>query len=259
MRNFDFKSWYHDFLKFKKPLETKPVHVAIIMDGNGRWAKQRGLPRSAGHRAGMERVRDAVAVCLENGVKYLTLYAFSTENWHRPNEEVSFLMDLFEKTMQTEVEKIHQQNVKIRFIGLKQNLSHTLVALMDQSERLTANNQALTLNIALNYGGRTEIIAAVKGIGRAIQKEGLNPEDVTDEVFAAHLFTAGEPDPDLLIRPGGEHRISNFLIWQMAYTELYFSDHYWPDFGKEDILKAFYFFSQRERRFGRVKEGKAAK
>jgi undecaprenyl diphosphate synthase len=204
----------------------------------------------------MERVRDIVEVCIQTRVKYLTLYAFSTENWQRPAEEVDFLMDLFEKSLPIEVAKLHQNNVKVRFIGLKQGLSSKLVALMEQAEVLTANNNALTLNIAINYGGRSEIIAAAKGLLRAALKNELNPETVDEAALANHLFTAGQPDPDLLIRPGGECRISNFLVWQLAYTEMYFSDLYWPDFSKDQLLKAFHFYSQRERRYGRVKEVK---
>ncbi|MGE5583003.1 MAG: isoprenyl transferase [Bacillota bacterium] len=247
------QKWFHQLKLPGEPLKAVPVHLGIIMDGNGRWAAKRGLPRTAGHQAGLERIRDTVEVCLETGVRYLTLYAFSTENWQRPPEEVDFLMNLFEKTLQTEVEKIHKQNVKIRFIGLKQNLSPGLVESMEKCQRLTAANTALTLNIAINYGGRSELVAAVKGIVRAVQKKELDLESVNEKVLADHLFTAGQPDPDLLIRPGGERRTSNFLIWQLAYTELYFSDLYWPDFGREEILKAFRYYSRRERRFGRVK------
>jgi undecaprenyl diphosphate synthase len=255
-----FKKWFQSKPSIpglpltQKRIAIVPAHVAIIMDGNGRWANKRGLPRTAGHRAGLERIRDAVAVCLETGVKHLTIYAFSTENWQRPTEEVSFLMNLFEKTLQTEVANLHQQNVQIRFIGLKQGLAPSLVELMERSELLTAGNVALTLNIAINYGGRSEIIAATKGLLRAVLKKELSLESVTEEALANHLFTIGQPDPDLLIRPGGERRISNFLVWQLAYTELYFSDLFWPDFGKDQMIKAFQYYSQRERRFGRIKE-----
>jgi undecaprenyl diphosphate synthase len=250
------KKWFPQIPRAQNKVENVPVHVAIIMDGNGRWANKRSLPRTAGHQAGMERIRDAVAVCLQYDVKYLTLYAFSTENWQRPAEEVGFLMNLFEKALKTEVEKLHQQNVKIRFIGLKQGLPPTLVELMENSEKLTAPHQALTLNIAINYGGRSEIISATKGLLRAVHKTELMIENITEQALAGHLFTADQPDPDLLIRPGGERRISNFLVWQLAYTELYFTDLYWPDFGKEEMIKAFQFYSQRERRFGRIKEVK---
>ncbi|TCL69418.1 undecaprenyl diphosphate synthase [Hydrogenispora ethanolica] len=232
-----------------------PQHVAIIMDGNGRWARKRGLPRTAGHRAGMERVRDAIDVCLETKVPYLTLYAFSTENWRRPVEEVSALMDLFSQAFQHEVQGIHQKGVQIRFIGLRDGLSPSMVSAMDKAERLTAGNQLLHLNVALNYGGRAEIVSAITTMVSEIQQSKLSIEKITESEFAKFLFTSGQPDPDLLIKPGGEYRISNFLIWQLAYTELYFSDTYWPDFGRDELLKAFAFFSGRERRFGGIRGG----
>ncbi len=253
---------YMDVLKnwFRKPtiatpnkLKNVPAHIAIIMDGNGRWANNRGLPRSAGHRAGLERVRDTVAFCLETGVRYLTLYAFSTENWQRPENEVGFLMNLFEQSLPVEAAKLHQHHVKIRFIGLKQGLPAKLLELMEQAETLTVNNNALTLNIAINYGGRSEIVFAIKGLVRSVLEKEITPEEITELTLADHLFTPGQPDPDLLIRPGGENRTSNFLIWQLAYTELYFSDLYWPDFSREQLLKACEYYSRRERRFGRVK------
>lgn len=255
----NFTTWLKQIKPFKtqsKPVPRVPVHVAIIMDGNGRWAKQRGLPRSAGHRAGMERVRDAVDSCLEAGVRYLTLYAFSTENWHRSPEEVNDLMDLFEEALHDEIPKLHKKGVQIRFIGLKQGLRPTLLELMEKDEQLTAANRGLTLNIAINYGGRSELIAAAKGLMRSAIKGELNPEELTEAEMAKHLFTAGQPDPDLLIKPGREYRISNFLIWQLAYTEFYFSQILWPDFGKSEMMKAFAEYGRRERRFGGVKEGK---
>lgn len=251
-------TWFKRIKQLKKQSlpDHIPVHVAIIMDGNGRWAQQRGLPRSAGHHAGMERVRDAVESCLEAGVRYLTLYAFSTENWHRPPEEVNYLMDLFEEAMRDEIPKMHQKGVRVRFIGLKQGLRPTLVKYMEQSEELTSANRNLTLNLAINYGGRSELIAAAKGLMRAAVNGEIKPEELTEAELAKHLFTAGQPDPDLLIKPGREYRISNFLIWQMAYTEFYFSDLYWPDFGKNQMEQAFAEYGRRERRFGGVKEGK---
>lgn len=243
----------------KKPDAPKivPEHVAIIMDGNGRWAERRGLPRSAGHRAGVDRIRDTIEACLEHGVKYLTLYAFSTENWNRPASEVDFLMNLFMEALQKEVPELHQQQIRIRFIGLKDKLAPQLVELMEKSEKLTSANNRLTVNIAINYGGRSEIMAAVKGIARQVREGRLEPDGLQEEVLTARLFTSGQPDPDLLIRPGGEKRISNFLIWQMAYTELYFTDDYWPEFSKKHLLAAFESYSNRERRFGRVKGGKS--
>jgi undecaprenyl diphosphate synthase len=237
----------------KQILINPPKHVAIIMDGNGRWAKQRGLPRTAGHKVGLDRVQDAVEVCLEVGIKHLTLYAFSTENWSRPSEEVNFLMNLFKESIQKHALKLHENGIKIRFIGSKKELDPSLIKMMEENEKLTAQNEALILNIAINYGGRAELLLALKGIGREVQRGSLNPEQLNEAEIEKHLYTAGQPDPDLLIKPGGEYRISNFLIWQMAYTEFYFTKLYWPDFGKTEMMKAFHEFSQRERRFGGIR------
>ncbi len=245
------KWWF----KKKPSVIMAPEHLAIIMDGNGRWAEKRGLPRSAGHRVGVDRIRDTIEVCLKSGVKHLTLYAFSTENWNRPAAEIDYLMNLFLESLQNEAPKLHKQQIRIRFIGLKEKLASNLVELMEESERLTANNHGLTLNIALNYGGRSEIMAAVKGIARLVKEGKVDPEQLQEADLAQRLFTAGQPYPDLLIRPGGESRISNFLIWQVAYTELYFSELYWPEFTKSDLLAAFESFGRRERRFGRTKGG----
>lgn len=241
----------------KKPNIPKviPEHVAIIMDGNGRWAEKRGLPRTAGHRVGLERVREIIEACIEYGVKYLTLYAFSTENWNRPTSEVNFLMNLFLETLENEISRMDQQQIKLRFIGLKEKLAPDLVNLMEKGEKLTSTNTGLTVNIAINYGGRSEILAAVKGIARQVKEGRLEPELFQEEDLTRRLFTSGQPDPDLLIRPGGERRISNFLIWQSAYSELYFTDHYWPDFSKEQLLAAFESYNSRERRFGKVRGG----
>jgi undecaprenyl diphosphate synthase len=189
---------------------------------------------------------------VEYGVKHLTLYAFSTENWNRPAAEVDYLMNLFSEALQKEVPKMHKQQVKLRFIGLKDKLAPDLVELMEESEKLTSANNKLTVNFAINYGGRSEIIAAVKGIARQIREGGLEPNYLQEEDLTKRLFTMGQPDPDLLIRPGGEKRISNFLIWQLAYTELYFTNDYWPEFSKKHLLAAFEWYSKRERRFGRV-------
>jgi undecaprenyl diphosphate synthase len=232
-----------------------PRHVAIIMDGNGRWAEERGLPRTAGHRAGLERIRDAVNLCLDLGIKHLTLYAFSTENWKRPPAEVDFLMKLFNEALHNEIDGLHQRGVRVKFIGLRTDLNPALLKLMDTSEAQTVNNQALTLNFAINYGGRPEIVNACKEITQAVLQGRLQTEAITEAIFSNYLFTAGQPDPDLLIKPGKEWRISNFLIWQMAYTEFYFSDLYWPDFGKDAFMEALSFFGRRERRFGGIKRG----
>ncbi|HEX3044675.1 MAG TPA: isoprenyl transferase [Bacillota bacterium] len=261
MRIFDWLKNLHFFKNDSREPGPRvvPSHIAIIMDGNGRWAQKRGLPRFVGHRTGLERVRDAVEVCLKVGVKHLTLYAFSTENWNRPAEEVGFLMNLFEESLGKEVAELHQNGVKIRFIGLKQELNSSLIRLMEEAETLTSGNTSLTLNIAINYGGRAELTAAMKGIARAVARGELDPEQIGETDISNHLFTAGQPDPDLLIKPGREYRISNFLIWQMAYTEFYFSQLMWPEFGKEEILKAIDEYSKRERRFGTVKEGGATR
>lgn len=238
-------------------LAAVPKHLAIIMDGNGRWAKERSLPRTLGHRAGMERIRDAITVCLDYGVAYLTLYAFSTENWARPAEEVGFLMNLFEEALKKEIDALHQKDVKVRFIGLKNNLSPSLLELMEQSEKKTENNQALVLNLAINYGGRAEIVSAVRGIARAVQRGEFDPDNLDESAISERVFTAGQPDPDLLIRPGKESRISNFLIWQAAYAEFYFSDKYWPEFGRNELIAAFAYYSRKERRFGGIKRGES--
>jgi undecaprenyl diphosphate synthase len=251
-----FLTWFGKQQLHKTEFSKLPVHVAIIMDGNGRWAKARGLSRSAGHRAGLDRVKDAVEACLEAGVQYLTLFAFSTENWQRPTDEVDFLMKLFSESMASEVAKLHKHGVRIRFIGGREKLDPSLTRLIEGSETLTQNNRALTLNIAVNYGGRAELVRAVREISRRVSNEELTLEQVTEAEIAKYLFTAGQPDPDLLIKPGGEFRISNFLIWQMAYTEFYFTKLYWPDFGKNEMFKAFQDYSSRDRRFGAVKEGK---
>lgn len=234
-------------------LDKLPQHIAIIMDGNGRWANRRGLPRTAGHRVGMERVQDAVNVCLEYGISYITLYAFSTENWKRPSEEVNYLMNLFEYALEKEMDKLAKKKVRVCFIGLRDNLRPSLVQLMERTEALTADNEMLTLNLAINYGGRSEIVAATKGVIQAVQRGELEPEQLDEANFANYLFTAGQPDPDLLIKPGGETRISNFLLWQMAYTELYFCKKYWPDFGCDELEVAIAFFSRKKRRFGGIK------
>lgn len=243
------------FGKKSKIPKLIPEHVAIIMDGNGRWAEKRGLPRTAGHRVGVERIRDIIEACIECGVKYLTLYAFSTENWNRPTSEVDFLMNLFLEALQNEVPRMNKQQIQLKFIGLKEKLTPDLVKLMEESEKLTSTNSGLTVNIAINYGGRSEILAAVKGIARQVKEGKLDPDFLQEEDLTGRLFTTGQPDPDLLIRPGGERRISNFLIWQTAYTELYFTDHYWPDFSKEQLLAAFESYNCRERRFGKVRGG----
>ncbi len=229
-----------------------PRHIAIIMDGNGRWALSRGLPRLAGHRAGTENLRRLIEACVEFGVEYLTLYAFSTENWGRPVEEVRGLMRILEDVIDRELKELHQEGVQLRHIGRLDRIKPSLKRKVLNAIELTKNNQRLILNIAFNYGGRDEIIFAI----RKIIEDGVSPDEVTSEMVSQYLFTAGVPDPDLIIRTSGELRGSNFLIWQGAYAEWYFTPVYWPDFGKEELRKALDEYSQRERRYGHVKSKK---
>ena len=231
--------------------EHIPTHIAIIMDGNGRWALARGLPRLAGHRAGTENLRRIIEACIEFGIRYLTIYAFSTENWGRPQEEVMGLMSIVEDVIDRELQELHDQGVQLHHIGRLDRLNPVLRDKVLQAIEYTKNNDRLVLNVAFNYGGRNEIICAVQ---RIIQ-DGVKAEDVTDELISRYLFTAGVPDPDMIIRTSGELRGSNFLIWQGAYCEWYFTPTYWPDFDKEQLRIALEEFSHRERRYGRVSPG----
>jgi undecaprenyl diphosphate synthase len=234
--------------------EKMPAHIAIIMDGNGRWAISRGLPRLAGHRAGTENLRRVIETCIEFGINYLTLYAFSTENWGRPEEEVRGLMRILEDVIDRELQELHDQGVQLRHMGRLDGLRPTLREKVLHAIDYTKNNQRLVLNVAFNYGGRDEIVYAVQNIMRS----GEHWEDVDDELISKYLFTAGVPDPDLIIRTSGELRGSNFLIWQGAYSEWYFTPTFWPDFDKEELRKALWEFSRRERRYGGVpRKGKA--
>jgi undecaprenyl diphosphate synthase len=225
-----------------------PAHVAIIMDGNGRWAKKRGLPRLAGHRAGTENLREIIKACVEFGVKYLTIYAFSTENWGRPADEVEGLMHILEDVIDQELEELHQQGVQLVHIGQLERLDPSLRNKVKKSIELTKDNHRLTVCIAWNYGGRDEIVCAIK----RIIEDGLKPEQICDDLVSDYLFTAGIPDPDLIIRTSGEMRISNFLIWQSAYSEWYVTPILWPDFNRDEFRKALIDFGQRERRYGLV-------
>jgi len=229
-------------------LTKVPTHIAIIMDGNGRWARQRGLPRLAGHRAGTENLRRIIRACVEFHIKYLTIYAFSTENWGRPQEEVNGLMAILEEVIDKELDELHREGVRLQHIGRLERLNPTLVEKVKYAVELTKNNDRLILNIAWNYGGRDEIVCAI----RKMIQDGVKPEEVTDELVSRYLFTAGIPDPDLIIRTSGEMRISNFLIWQAAYAEWYVTPTLWPDFDREELLKALIDYSRRERRFGRL-------
>jgi undecaprenyl diphosphate synthase len=226
-----------------------PGHVAIIMDGNGRWAKKRFLPRVAGHHKGVEAVRDIVKACAERGVSYLTLFAFSSENWRRPPDEVSLLMALFARALEGEVRRLHQNGIRFRVIGDVSAFSQRIQEMIREAEVLTAENTALTLTIAANYGGRWDIVNAVNRL-HAAGHQG----ELTEMQLEAHLSMAGMPEPDLFIRTGGEQRVSNFLLWQLAYTEFYFTPVLWPDFDDQALARAFASYAGRERRFGRTSE-----
>lgn len=229
-----------------------PRHIAVIMDGNGRWATKRFLPRTAGHVRGVQAVRRAVEACGKRGVEYLTLFAFSSENWRRPKEEVSLLMRLFIQTLEKEVKKLGDQGVRLRIVGDLSPFEPKLQELIHTAEQRTAHNTALNLTIAANYGGRWDILQAMQRLLRARPDLAENPQVIDESLLSEHLSMAYAPEPDLFIRTGGEQRISNFLIWQLAYTELYFSDDFWPDFGATELDAAFDWYRTRERRFGRT-------
>jgi len=223
-------------------LQKIPAHVAIIMDGNGRWALERGLPRLSGHKAGTENLREvieAIEACAEFGIKYLTIYAFSTENWNRPDEEIQGLMRIFRTMLDRELNNLHKNGVQLRHIGRMDGIDKKLQQKVQEAIKLTQGNQTLILNVAFNYGGRDE-----------------NIEDLDDDLFSKYLFTAGSPDPDLIIRTSGEFRISNFLIWQGAYAEWYFTPTFWPDFNKEELYQALLAYNERDRRYGKVNQAK---
>lgn len=227
-----------------------PRHVAIIMDGNGRWAKRRHLPRALGHREGADAVRRTVAACADRGVEVLTLFAFSSENWKRPVDEVTDLMGLLRLYLQQEVADLHRNNIKVRFIGERSRLSADVIALIAHAETLTAANSGMILMIALNYGAQEEITQAARRIAQAAAAGSLRPEEITVSTIADHLYTAGMPDPDLIIRTSGEQRLSNFLLWQAAYAEFVFSDVLWPDFSEAHLDAALATYAGRDRRFG---------
>jgi len=229
-----------------------PRHLAIIMDGNGRWATKRYLPRAAGHARGVQAVRRVVEACGRRGVRYLTLFAFSSENWRRPKEEVSLLMRLFIQTLEKEVDKLQEQGVRLRIVGDLSAFEPKLQSLIDAAEQRTAHNSTLNLTIAANYGGRWDILQAFRRLLRERPELAADVQRIDEAMLDEHLSMAWAPEPDLFIRTGGEQRISNFLIWQLAYTELYFTDDYWPDFGAKEIDAAFEWYRTRERRFGRT-------
>jgi undecaprenyl diphosphate synthase len=231
---------------------SDPAHVAIIMDGNGRWAKQRGLPRLAGHRAGVEALRSAVRAAPELGIEWLTVYAFSSENWSRPKSEVSDLMGLLKLFIRRDLAELHQAGVRVRVIGHREGLSPDIAALLAEAETLTRLNGSLNLVIAFNYGGRDEIARAAAKVATAVAEGRLDADAVTPEVFADYLDTAGIPDPDLVIRTSGELRLSNFLLWQAASSEFVFLPCYWPDFSRNDLAEAIRVYAARDRRYGGV-------
>lgn len=229
-----------------------PRHIACIMDGNGRWAKSKGLPRVAGHREGVVSVRDITEACAEIGVEYLTLYTFSTENWQRPQAEVSALMELLVRTLHREVERLQKNRIRLTTIGDLERLPRRCADELREAEELTADNDRMTLNLALSYSGRWEITRAARELARLVQEGRITPDEITEDDVARFLDTNKLPDPDLLIRTGGDFRISNFLLWQLAYTEIYVTDRYWPAFRRDALYEAIEDFQHRERRFGRV-------
>ncbi|MDH3865018.1 MAG: isoprenyl transferase [Gammaproteobacteria bacterium] len=231
-----------------------PRHVAVIMDGNGRWARKRSLPRHAGHRSGVKSVREVVENSARYGVEYLTLFAFSSENWRRPEEEVGMLMSLFLEALRREVADLHKNNVRLRFIGERECLDSKLNEKISNAEALTADNTGLRLQVAVAYGGRWDIVEAARSVASKVVSGEISPESIDEATFAAELQLGGAPDPDLLIRTGGEQRISNFLLWNLAYAELWFTDVLWPDFGQAEFEAALAYYSERQRRYGHTGE-----
>ena len=229
-----------------------PNHVAIIMDGNGRWAKARGLPRKEGHRAGAESVREAVEACTEMGIDYLTLYAFSSENWKRPKAEIAALMTLLERFLKTKAREIAQKNTRLQAIGRLDMLPEKTRKALDSAIADTAENTGLTLVLALSYGSREEIVDATKALVKKARAGEITEDEITNDVFSNHLYNANAPDPDLLVRTSGELRLSNFLLWQLSYAEFHISDKNWPDFRKADLHEAVQIYARRHRRFGKV-------
>ncbi len=229
-----------------------PTHIGIIMDGNGRWAKKRGLPRKAGHTAGAKTFRKITRYCSDIGIKYLTVYAFSTENWKRPEDEVSSLMKLFKSYLEEALEEFKDDSIVVRFIGDKSPFSDELRTLMIENEESSKDRDGMVLNIAMNYGSRDEIVRAVKNISSKVVNGEIKPEEIDEKLISDNLYTSGQPDPDLIIRPSGEYRISNFMLWQAAYTEFVIMNKLWPDFDKSDVDEAIKIYSGRNRRYGGV-------
>lgn len=244
-----------------KPIATeapRPRHIAVVMDGNGRWATKRRLPRAAGHKAGVNATRAMVENCVRHGIEALTIFAFSSENWNRPETEVNHLMTLFVKTLASEMNKLHAQNVRVVFIGERERFDEKLRRGIDAAETLTKNNTGLALNIAANYGGRWDIVNACKKLIASVSAGNTDANAIDEAAITAQLSLSDLPAPDLFIRTGGEQRISNFLIWQTAYSELYFSDALWPDFNEQELLSALDWYATRQRRFGKTAEQLAA-
>lgn len=229
-----------------------PQHIGIIMDGNGRWAKQRGLPRTAGHKKGAENLKTVLNIARKSGVKIITLYAFSSENWSRPQEEVSTLMNLFREYLKNDIQELIKENVKVSFIGDRERFDADLKEKMDEIEATTKNMTGFHVVLALSYGARGDILKSVKKIASKVKEGALSLDEIDETVFASSLSTAGIPDPDLIIRTSGEERVSNFLLWELAYAEFYFTKTLWPDFGEKEFLLALADFEQRQRRFGKV-------
>ncbi|MFQ6066358.1 MAG: isoprenyl transferase [bacterium] len=231
-----------------------PQHVAIIMDGNGRWAKKKGFPRIEGHRVGIEKIREITQFCSDLGIKILTLYAFSCQNWKRPSWEVNFLMSRFEAYLDNEIDELNRKGVRFQVIGRREGLSSSIQKKIQKAMSLTGDNEGHIFNLALNYGGQEEILDAVKRIAQEVKKGTLELEEIDSALFKRYLYTDDLPYPDLLIRTGGEYRVSNFLLWQIAYTELWITPIFWPDFGKKEFTKALEDYAHRERRFGGIRE-----
>ncbi len=232
--------------------ELLPKHVAVIMDGNGRWAKRQGLPRIMGHKRGVDALKDLLRCCKDWGISALTAYAFSTENWKRPQEEVEFLMTLFQRVLRQELREMLEENVQIKFVGNLQALPRSLQEEISRSMEETKDNRAIRFTVATNYGGRQEILQACRAIADKVKQGLLQPDEIDEATFERHLYTAGICDPDLLIRTSGEMRLSNFLLWQMAYAEIYITETLWPDFDRAEFYRALSAYQQRERRFGKV-------
>lgn len=239
-----------DYIK-KIVEKTKLKHIAIIMDGNRRWAKKKLLPTAIGHQKGVDALKETMRACSDFGVKYLTVYAFSTENWNRKPEEVEFLMSLLAKTLGKELEEMHKENVKIKFIGDIEALSALIKKIAYNAQEVTQNNTGVHLQIAFNYGSRLEITNAVKEIARKVQSGILSSEEITEEIITNNLYTSGIPEPDLLIRTGGEVRVSNYLLWQIAYSEILVRDEFWPEFGRQSLIESIIEFENRNRRYGK--------